>query len=101
RIHFDGCPLLRDVVVRIVTPLLGLNEGVRDGAEMDGHRFLCAFRRIAFESSIDLRDLHFRGCLHRAVFETATKYRSQLRPRPVGSCLGYQETEERIVSVMP
>src|ERR1039457_5305077 len=64
---------------------------------MDGHRPLCAFGRIVRESGIDLRDLRFRCRFHRAVIETATEYRSQFRPSPVGRRLGYQEMEERVV----
>lgn len=96
-VHFDRRPLFRHAVICIVTPLLGLNEGVRDGAKMDSRRLLRAFGRIVFESGIDLRDLRFGGRLHRAVIETAAEYRSQLRPGPVSRCLGYQEMEERVV----
>jgi hypothetical protein len=58
-VHFDRGPLLRHVVICIVTPLLGLNKGVRNGTEMGGHRLLRVFGRAVFESGVNLRDPRF------------------------------------------
>jgi|ERR1022692_1323479 hypothetical protein len=52
--NFDGCPLLRHVIVGIVTPLLRLNESVRDGSQTASHCFRCVLWGIILEGRVDL-----------------------------------------------
>ena len=85
RSHLHRCPLPCNVVVRIVTPLLGLDESSRDGAEM-------ASNRVLFILSYS-----FRRRPHRAVAEKAAEYGSEFRPGPIGRCFRNQQMEERVI----
>src|SRR5579863_7948561 len=94
---FDGCPVLVDIVISFVTPLLRLNKSSCNRIEMGGSRLFLRLKSIGFEISLDLGHCRFRCVFHWAMIETAAELAPKLFSGPVCSCLRYQKMKKCVV----